>query len=343
MTSVDRVLFLTEKYCDSNPACGPTNSEHLLVGSLRSTGLVKAGGSSFYYDEAMKTCGRQRMEAMILEACQVSRPDLVILTPLGGPLGHGYNPSWEVMHKIAEKTPVFLIRFDAKPNTRQELIDQPLPHAGLIGSLKGWRACRDVPGVQLFLGTADPETFYLQIRERDIDVSFVGSVDPTDQRWPMRQEYTSYLRANGINVEVAGGQRGLRLEPREYAGLLNRSKITLNFSRDAGGATNLKSRVFEATACGALLMEDWDTETAELFRPGEEFVIFRSKEDLLKKVIYYLKHDMERKQIAHKGNLKTTNIYSALNQWAYALEKMGCPAPLGGFFWEEFKGIMEAL
>ena len=345
MTSVERVLFVTERYCDSNPACGPTNSEHLLAGSLLSTGMA-GGVAHFYFDEVEKAAGnsKRKMEQMLLQRCDIFQPNLVVMTPLGGPLGHGFNPSWDVMAKIAEMTKVLMIRFDAKPNTRAELVNQPLPHVGLLGSLKGYRACKDVPGVQIFIGTVDPREYWRGVgHQRDIDVSFVGSVDPTDQRWPMRQEYTSYLRANGINMVVAGGQRGARLEVDEMNRLFNRSKITLNFSRDAGGLTNLKSRVFEATACGAMLLEDWDTETAELFRDGEEFIIFRSKEDLLDKVLYYLRHDAERLQIAENGYQKTTNLYSALNQWAYALEKMGVPAPLGGFWWEEFKEVMEAL
>ncbi len=347
MTSVERVLFCTERYCDSNPACGPTNSDHLLVGSLMSTGMV-GQVKRFYFDEVAKAVGKQRMEDMLLEAQMVFKPDLVVMTPLGGPLGHGYNPSWHVMTLLERYCRVFMIRFDAKPNTRQELLEQRLSHVGLLGSLKGYRACREIDGapiggVQMFLGTVDPGTYHRTITDRDIDVSFIGSVDPTDQRWPMRREYTDYLRANGVNVVVAGGQRGQRLEVDEMNRLFNRSKITLNFSQDASGLTNLKSRVFEATACGAMLMEDHGTETAELFRDGEEFVTFRGKEDLLIRVLYYLKHDMERKQIAQMGYEKTANVYSALNQWAYALEKMGCPAPLGGFFWEEFKDIMEAL
>ena len=161
MTSVERVLFVTERYCDANPACGPTNSDHLLVGSLMSTGMV-GQVHRFYFDEVTKAVGKKRMEEMLLEAQGVFKPELVVMTPLGGPLGHGYNPSWHVMSLLERHCRVFMIRFDAKPNTRQELLTQRLSHVGLLGSLKGYRACREIDGapiggVQMFLGTVDQE------------------------------------------------------------------------------------------------------------------------------------------------------------------------------------------
>jgi hypothetical protein len=335
-----KALFVIEKFCDSNPAHGPTNSEHLLVGSLLSTGLVN-DVKRFYYDEMEKISSKEGMERLLLETCRVYRPDLVVFTPMGGPLGHGFNLPAGLVKKLGK---VFMIRFDAKPNTRPELEQDQLPHVGLLGSVKAYRLCKDIPGVQMFLGTADPDFFFRAKVVRGIDVSFLGSMD--DRRWPLRREYTDFLIANGVNVYTGGGQRGTRLEVSDYASLMNRSKICLNFCRDAGGYTNLKSRVFEVTACGSMLMEDWDGDTAELFTPGEEFVVFNSKEDLLQKVLYYLRHDQEREKIAERGWLKTTRVYNARNQWFYVLEKMGIVLPRSatmGEDYETYRKIMEAL
>lgn len=335
-----KALFVMEKYCDSNPAAGPTNSEHLLVGSLLSTSLVK-DVKRFYYDEMEKMSSKEGMQALLLETCRVYRPDLVVFTPMGGPLGHGYNLPADLVKKLGK---VFMIRFDAKPNTRPELLQDQLPHVGLVGSIKSYRLCKDIPGVQMFIGTADPDFFFRTNTTKGIDVSFLGSID--DRRWPLRREYTDFLIANGVNVYTGGGQRGARLEVSDYAALMSRSKICLNFCRDAAGYTNLKSRVFEVTACGSMLMEDWDGDTSLLYRPDEEFVVFNSKEDLLQKVLYYLRHDQERERIAERGWLKTTRVYNARNQWLYVLEKMGFTLPYLGSDHESyrtFSSIMEAL
>lgn len=335
-----KALFVIEKYCDSNPAHGPTNSEHLLVGSLLSTGLVN-DVKRFYYDEMEKISSKDGMERLLLETCRVYRPDLVVFTPMGGPLGHRFNLTAETVKKLGK---VFMIRFDAKPNTRRELVQDQLPHVGLLGSTKAYRLCKDLPGVQMFIGTADPDFFFRMTIRKTIDVSFLGSMD--DSRWPLRREYTDFLKASGVEVVTTGGQRGERLEVSDYASLMNRSKICLNFCRDAAGFTNLKSRVFEVTACGSMLMEDWNGDTAELFKLGEEFVVFNSKEDLLRKVLYYLRNEDEREQIAYRGWRKTTTIYSAHNQWAYVMEKMGFDLSRSATMGEDYRTyrkIMEEL
>lgn len=325
---INRVLFLIEKFCDSNPACGPTNSEHLLVGSLKSTGLV-GEVKRFYYDEVEKQVGKERTAEMLLNDCQIFHPELVVLTPLGGPLGYGYNPKGETMLRLqAMGIKVLLISFDAKPNCRLETERLPyVSHAGLVGSVRAYRFYRSHSNVTLFYGPADPDTYYNRHLERDIDVSFIGSIDPTDRRWPMRAEYTASLKQNGCNILIAGGQRGKRLEADACAELLSRSKMSINFCRDADMFPNLKSRVFEVMACGAMLLDDWDTDTSELFQPGKDFAIYHSKQELLDLVRHYLEHDAEREEIARAGNEKVANIYNPRNLWGYTLEKMGFEVP----------------
>jgi hypothetical protein len=343
-----KVLFATEKYCDSNPGAGPTNSEHLLVGSLKSTGLVDQV-KHFYFDEVEKMVGKEVMGRMLVDDCRVFGPDLVVLTPLGGPIGYGYNPSQETMLEIRDALgiKVLLISFDVKPNCRIETERLPFAsHIGLVGSIRAAEYYRSYSNMSLFIGTADPGTYYDMNLDRDIDISFVGSVDPSDQRWVMRNEYIHFLRNNGINIFVGGGQRGQRLETERCCEIFSRSKLSLNFCRDGDGFPNLKSRVFEVTACGAMLLEDWDSDAARLFGSGAELVIYHSKEDLLNLIRYYLEHYFERETIARAGQRKTVEIYNPRNQWAYALERMGFgmpPSLASDSAYLQFKQILEEL
>ena len=321
---VNKVLFVMEQYCDADPVCGPTNSEHLLVDAIRSTGLV-GETKRFYFDQLSKSVGRGRMSLLLEECLDLFRPDVVLYTPLGGALGDALNP---LPIRIREEAKMLLWLWDAKPNCGLETKWLPIAdYLGIVDSVKAYLYYRGYHNVILAYSAPSPKLFYDRSLPRDIDVSFLGSVDPTDQRWPMRAEYTNYLRENGIDIRVGGGQRVQRLSPQDYATIMSRSKISLNFSRDGNGLPCLKSRVFEVTSCGALLMDDWGTDTEYFFEPGKDFIIYNSKEDLLRLVKYYLEHEEERAAIAKSGWVKAIYVHNAPNMWAGVFERMGFAPP----------------
>jgi hypothetical protein len=130
---------------------------------------------------------------------------------------------------------------------------------------------------------------------RDIDISFVGNLNPELQR--ERTSFLERLRMLGdhCNVFVGSVAQG---EP--YGRMLSRSKIA--FNRSIRGEMNL--RAFEATACGALLfMERENTEVRDYFVDGEEVVLY-SPDDLEEKLLYYVEHDEERERIAERGHAR---------------------------------------
>lgn len=325
---VNRLLFVMERYCDADPVCGPTNSEHLIVDAIRSTGLV-GETKCFYFDQLSKSAGRWRMSDLLLEeVCELFHPEVVLYTPLGGALGDALNPLPSAIDRIREEAKVLIWLWDAKPNCGLETKWLPIAdYLGIVDSVKAYLYYRDYHNVILAYSAPSPKLFYDRSLPRDIDVSFLGSVDPTDQRWPMRAEYTNYLRENGIDIRVGGGQRVQRLSARDYATIMSRSKISLNFCRDGNGLPCLKSRVFEVTSSGALLLDDWGTDTEYFLEPGKDFVIYNSKEDLLRLVKYYLEHEEERRAIARWGLEKVTNIYNARNMWGYVFERIGFEVP----------------
>ena len=315
---IDRVLFLMEQYCDADPKCGPSGAEHQVVGAVRSTGLVKES-KHFYFDQLSLKFGREAMGLLLLQDCALFQPDLIIYTPLGGALGERLNPS--CMNTLMKNTKVFLNLWDAPEHG---LENQWLPHATYLGIdslVNAYRNYKGLPNVLFQHSTVDPTIHYDKGMERDIDVSFVGSIDPTDRRWPLRHEYTQFLKDNGIKIVTAGGQRGNRLPIEECANILNRSKISLDFCRSTDGKPTMHLRAFEVTSCGALLMTDACTLTGELF--DEDFVIFQDKQDLLRLVRYYLEHDLDRAAIAKAGYERASYIYNARNMWGYIFEKMG--------------------
>lgn len=90
-----------------------------------------------------------------------------------------------------------------------------------------------------------------------------------------------------------------------YAG----SKINLNISlKGIEGGT--PQRVMDIMGAGGFVLTNYCEETAELFEEDKEIVMFRTPEELVYKVGYYLEHEREREQIARAGHEKVLSDYT---------------------------------
>lgn len=316
------VLILTEEYCDANPAAGPTNAESMVVGAIRSSGLP-VNLKHFYYDQLALREGRARMAALLLQDVAVFRPDAIIYTPMGGLLGLQVNPPDDTILRIMSiGIPVYQHLWDTI-GREDEIRRVNLPFCNLAGDVASDASRFKDPKMIQVWSAIDSREFYDRGMKRDIDVCFVGSVDPTGQRWPQRWRMIEYLRKQGVPVHVRGGQRTDRLEWGEYAETLARSKISLNFSKDPNTNTSqLKGRVFESMACGAMLLEDDGEETKKWFEPGKEWVMFSSPDDMVAKAIYYLRHPAERQAIADAGRKRLEAQYGAGVMWKMVLDRL---------------------
>lgn len=87
------------------------------------------------------------------------------------------------------------------------------------------------------------------------------------------------------------------------------SKINLNISlKGIEGGT--PQRIMDILGAGGFVMTNYCEETAELFEEDREIVMFRTPEELMEKVSYYLVHDREREQIAAAGCKKVLQCYT---------------------------------
>src|SRR5205814_10560386 len=77
------------------------------------------------------------------------------------------------------------------------------------------------------------------------------------------------------------------------------SRVVLNLSI----SSDVNMRVFEALACGSLLVTDdlAGHGLERLFTAGQHLVVYEDFEELLEKVNYYLEHEDERERIAATG------------------------------------------
>lgn len=90
--------------------------------------------------------------------------------------------------------------------------------------------------------------------------------------------------------------------PAEVGRVYSQSRVVFNTSI----ARDVTMRLFEGTACGALVLTDSVANGLdELFDVGHELAVYRDDAELLKQIAYYLAHEAERAQIAAAGQRRT--------------------------------------
>ncbi len=150
--------------------------------------------------------------------------------------------------------------------------------------------------------------------EKDIDLSFVGSLGPAhNERVTLLEAiarqfnlglWTPNLRGIPPTSPLHNCLRG-EVYGRDMYNIIRRSRITLNshISVARGSATNM--RLFEATGVGSFLLTDYLSDLSELFRPEIEVVAYEGIQDCLDKITYYLNNPTEASDIAGAGQQRT--------------------------------------
>jgi len=311
------ILFLTEKWCDTRPECGLTNSEYNLFGTLHASWLANFEG--IHFDEYWRQQGKNADEAILARVQGLPRPDLVVATPLWCSTLTAAKDTYAAIHRMG--IPIVFICFDASnPDVRREMLElAPFAAANVVLDLADDDLFRDPRFVPMWT-PQDPRFFWNSRRERTIDVSFVGSME----RYPDRRRALDRLRQAGIDVTQTGGQREGKLSIRDYAAFYRRSRISLNFAKAVlEGPAQVKGRVFEATTCGSLLLEEENVHVRKWLEPGEDYVPFTDPDDLAAKVEYYLANERERARIARNGQRKVARLYHPRQFWGKVLELGG--------------------
>lgn len=126
-----------------------------------------------------------------------------------------------------------------------------------------------------------------------------------------RIDYLSALTSAGISVGIpraswAGldeqNEYLVRLDDtgRDYNLILNESKIALVFLSSWNKDTYTR-RCFEIPATRTFMLSQYTEDLASMFEPDKEAVYFKTPDELVKKIKYYLEHEEEREAIAKAG------------------------------------------
>lgn len=299
------VLIVSEKWCDCRPSLGLTNSAHNLWSSLDHSGL--ATRVHFHYDEFLIE-NRGDPDGALLALVRSEQPDLILLSWL---VNTPFNPSEETLARIRNRygIPIVAIWWDSAGNMPSaeriaRYVDVNIP----VDSSISYRQGVSRPETWYPLWTPQDTTiFHDPGKERDIPVSFVGTI----VNRPDRQAGLMALEAAGIPVYQVGGQREKPVSVHEYADILQRSRITLNFAAN-GPYQQLKGRVFEATLCGTLLFESRNDETKAYYARGLQYIEFDDTDDLVHKARYYLDFPREAEIIANEGKTQAQHYTGAI-------------------------------
>lgn len=87
--------------------------------------------------------------------------------------------------------------------------------------------------------------------------------------------------------------------------VLYNSTMTLNHHIGLAGPYANNMRLFESTGVGTLLITDWKENLHQLFEPGKEVLCYRTAEECIDLINYYLEHEDERAAIARAGQQRT--------------------------------------
>lgn len=189
---------------------------------------------------------------------------------------------------------------------------------------------------------------------KDIDVSFIGQW--TNQRAVVVQK----LRRAGIKIYARGwGWPEGRTSQEELLKIIARSKINLNindspnifgikylarllllrsYSNKLSFSFNLpdnfkswkkmsipqiKARLFELAACGSFVITGYGDDLENFYQENKEMVFYRSSQDLIDKVKYYLPRDEEREKIAAAGYERTLREHTYEKRFLDLFKKIG--------------------
>lgn len=146
--------------------------------------------------------------------------------------------------------------------------------------------------------------------ERIYEVGFVGFTNQQRQ-----QDRANALAALAALFKMNDYKQ--RAVGEEVGRIYSQSKIVVNFPQDGG----FNMRVFEAMACGAMLItEDVGNGQDELFQDKKHLILYRSRDEISALVKHYLEHDDERRAIAAEGQREVLAKHTYRHRMEFMLE-----------------------
>jgi hypothetical protein len=225
--------------------------------------------------------GAAAVDQLIIDSCKSRRPDLVVFSKCAE-----LDP--RVFRECSQLTTTCLWWMDPITTLRQHSPDMiekagyvSFVCTGIANTMETFEAVNK--SVHHVLEGYDTLFHKPYEMDQDLDITFIGSLHSE------RQKLISQIVHPVIHIDNAYAL--------EHAKTVSRSKINLNFST-AGAASDRVYKVLGAK--GFLLTSEWEDRN-DLFKDGEDLVIYSDMADLNNKITYYLNNPGERDRIRGQG------------------------------------------
>lgn len=151
------------------------------------------------------------------------------------------------------------------------------------------------------------------------DVAFIGNIDSTNHYLSRRYKLKRVLR-EGFRLKWWGPRLGRKpvnlaiffsalgrayggrfVYGREFAKVVQSSKIVLAFDRHTDIRLSMSARMYTAVGCGAFYLCEEMEGLETVLVPDKEIVTFNGDDEMIEKIRYYLPREAERRMIAQAG------------------------------------------
>jgi spore maturation protein CgeB len=345
-----KILYVASKYDYGKPERGLSFEHVNLFDSL-----FNMGNDIIYFDYIvlLKKMGRASMNKLLLEVLRAEKPDLMFVFLFE------YELDPKNISQISKSEKVVTVNWFADDHWRFENYSRywapcfnwvvttdseafPKYHAsGYKNAILSQWACNHFLYKNLEL-------------EYQYDVSFVG------QAYGDRRAIVQSIETAGSHVETRGlGWPSGRVSQDELIKVINRSRINLNLANASvkyvGEWINpidryalytpglkriwhqmrsyipiksrptyqIKGRNFEVPGCGGFLLTESVRGLEEFYQVEREVACYRSINELVEKIQYYLAHDVFRRQIALAGYQATLEKHTYVHRFNQIFRKIG--------------------
>ena len=155
-----------------------------------------------------------------------------------------------------------------------------------------------------------PEAYYIKQR---LFARKLTNIERTLLLNLLAEQYGLHLYTREREIVPPNIKRFPEIEHREAYKIFYSSKINLNITlRSIESGVPL--RIFDIMSVGGFVLSNWQEEMTELFEEDKEIVLFKTPEEMLEKIDYYLSHEKERVRIGINGYQKVKNCYTYEHQ-----------------------------
>ncbi len=156
---------------------------------------------------------------------------------------------------------------------------------------------------------------------QDIPVSFIGGA------YGFRPSVARYLKARRVPIHLFGPGWGTKeVWEKEQVEIINRSVINLGMGGIgySESLTNVKTRDFEIPGTGGgVYLTSYNADLAQHFIAGEEILFYRSREEMLELIRYYLARPEEARAIAVRARARCLREHRGLHRYQKILWILG--------------------